>query len=884
MTGALGAPTRLPGTDLDHCALDRVREAGLGDPAQLPMTVKILLEGLLREAQAGRVTPEEVAAIASWPATQREGQVAFRPARVLMQDFTGVPGVVDLAAMRAAMQRAGKDPAKIEPLIPVDLVIDHSVQVDLFGTALSYERNIEREYERNAERYALLRWAQQAFKTFRVVPPGMGICHQVNLERLSRVVQVRERGGRRIAIPDTLVGTDSHTTMVNGLGVLGWGVGGIEAEAAMLDQPLFLPPPIVVGVRISGALPAGTTATDLVLTLTEILRARGVVNKFVEFCGAGLSGLAVADRATLSNMCPEYGATAALFPVDAQTLRYLTLTGREKALVDLVEIYCRAQGLFRTDDAPIPAFDELVELDLGSIEPSVAGPKRPQDRVPLAKIWSSFTAAAPKPGLNAGTVATAARPGVVANGDVVIAAITSCTNTSNPSVMIAAGLLAEKAVERGLTVKPTVKTSLAPGSRVVTRYLEKARLMGPLEQLGFYLVGYGCTTCIGNSGPLATPEVEAAVKDGDLNVVAVLSGNRNFEGRIHPLVRSSYLASPPLVVAYAIAGTVHIDLQDQPLGTGSDGRPVFLKDIWPSPQEVADAIASSVETAMYDAEYATIAEGDAYWKGMTAPSGSLYAFDPASTYVQEPPFFLYAEEPPRDVADIVGARPLAVLGDSVTTDHISPAGNIPAASPAGQYLIAHGVPQAEFNSYGTRRGNHEVLMRGTFANIRLRNALVPGKEGSWTRHLPSGEITTIFDAAMRYRDEGVPIVILAGKEYGSGSSRDWAAKGPSLLGVRAVIAESFERIHRSNLVGMGILPLQLRAGETAASLGLTGEETFTIRGLGALAPRAQVDVDAARADGTVVRFKALARVDDPTDIDYLRNGGILTLVLRELLA
>ena len=881
MTHDLGGPARLPGTDLEFVDLDVVRRAGLGDPASLPMTVKVLLEGLVREAQVGRVRPEDVAALASWPKAQPAGaQLPFRPSRVLMQDYTGIPAAVDLAAMRAAMQRAGKDPARIEPLIPVDLVIDHSVQVDAFGTPIGYERNIEKEYERNIERYSLLRWSQQAFETFRVVPPGMGICHQVNLERLSRVVQIRATAGRRLAIPDTLVGTDSHTTMVNGLGVLGWGVGGIEAEAAMLDQPLYLPAPIIVGVRVSGQLPTGTTATDLVLTLTEVLRRKGVVNKFVEFCGAGLSGLAVADRATLSNMCPEYGATAALFPIDAQTLRYLALTGRERAHIDLVETYAKAQGLFRTDDSPMPAFDELVELDLGSIEPSVAGPKRPQDRVSLDRVWQSFTAAAPT--TVAGTVATATRAGAVVDGDVVIAAITSCTNTSNPSVMVAAGLLARKAVERGLSVRPTVKTSLAPGSRVVTRYLEKAKLMEPLEKLGFYLVGYGCTTCIGNSGPLASAEVEGAVKDGDLNVVAVLSGNRNFEGRVHPLVRSSYLASPPLVVAYALAGTVHIDLQDQPLGTGRDGRPVFLHEIWPSPQEVADAVASSVDTSMFEAEYAKIFDGDEHWRAMPAPTGKLFPFDATSTYVQEPPFFQELG-PAHDLADIVGARALAVLGDSVTTDHISPAGSIPAASPAGRYLIANGVAPADFNAYGTRRGNHEVLVRGTFANIRLRNGLVPGTEGYWTKHLPSGDKMTIFDAAIRYRDEQVPLVVLAGKEYGSGSSRDWAAKGPKLLGVRAVIAESYERIHRSNLVGMGILPLQYETGSSAAGLGLTGEETFTIRGLAGIAPHARIEVEATRADGTTIRFKTLARVDDPTDVEYMRNDGILTMVLRQQL-
>jgi len=906
VTGALGAPARLPGTDLDYCALDRVREAGLGDPAQLPITVKILLEGLLREAQAGRVTSEEVAAVASWPATRRSGPVAFRPTRVLLQDYTGVPAAVDLAAMRAAMARAGKDPTRIEPLIPVDLIIDHSVQADFFGAQDAYERNLEHEYERNRERYSLLRWAGQAFKTFRVVPPGAGICHQVNLEHLSQVVQQRDG----LAMPDTLFGADSHTTMVNGLGVLGWGVGGIEAEAAMLGQPTYLPWPVVVGVKLMGALPAGTTATDLVLTLTELFRKKGVVNKFIEFAGDGLTSLRVEERATVSNMCPEYGATAAFFPVDEQTLRYLEQTGRGD-LVPVVEKYTKAQGMFRFQGAPSPTFDELIEVDLGLVEASVAGPSRPQDRVPLSRVWQSFAGkmlpvagsvlvagdAGPKPVNDASipapvkaTQTTAVldtkdpRAASVEDGSVVIASITSCTNTSNPAVMIAAGLLAKKAIAKGLVVKPHVKTSLAPGSRVVTRYLDKAGLTPALEQLGFFLVGFGCTTCIGNSGPLATPEIEKDVKERDLNVVAVLSGNRNFEGRIHPLVRSSYLASPPLVVAYALAGTVGIDLTSEPLGTDTDGKPVFLKDIWPSTDEVEETMRSAITQEMFTTEYGKIFDGDRFWKTMPSPTGLMFAWDEGSTYVQEPPFFKDIGPAAGRVKDIDGARVLVLVGDSVTTDHISPAGSIPQTSPAGQYLVGLGVKPVDFNQYGTRRGNHEVLVRGTFANIRLRNRLVPHKEGWWTKHLPSGDEMSIYDASQRYQLEGTPLIVIAGKEYGSGSSRDWAAKGPSLLGVRAVIAESFERIHRSNLVGMGILPLQLLAGETAASLGLTGEETFTIRGLGALAPRAQVDVDAARADGTVIRFKALARVDDPTDIDYLRNGGILTLVLRELLA
>jgi aconitate hydratase len=807
--------------------------------------------------------------------------------------------------MRAAMQRAGKDPAKIEPLIPVDLIIDHSVQADFFGAKDVYERNLEREYERNRERYALLRWAGQAFKTFRVVPPGAGICHQVNLERLAQVVVVRDG----VAMPDTLFGADSHTTMVNGLGVLGWGVGGIEAEAAMLGQPTYLAWPIVVGVKLKGQLPVGTTATDLVLTLTELFRKKGVVNRFIEFAGDGLSSLAVAERATVSNMCPEYGATAALFPVDRQTLRYLEQTGRPRELVDLVERYTKAQGMFRSDGDPTPTFDDLIEVDLGSVRPSVSGPKRPQDRVDLPMIWDSFTGPKPTKGVTLpghtegpkpindaaqtmvaeatpATAAVAHKPPTlqVSDGSVVIAAITSCTNTSNPSVMIAAGLLAKKAIERGLAVKPHVKTTFAPGSRVVTRYLEAAGLTPFLEQLGFYLVGFGCTVCIGNSGPLATPEIEQEVKDHDLNVVSVLSGNRNFEGRIHPLVRSSYLASPPLVVAYALAGTVHIDLQDQPIGNDKADKPVFLKDIWPTPEEVNEVMGRSISQQMFAEEYGKIFDGDRFWKTMPSPTGLSYQWASDSTYVQEPPFFQnFSAAPPTVVSDIVGARVLVSVGDSVTTDHISPAGAIPAASPAGQYLISKGVKPMDFNQYGTRRGNHEVLIRGTFANLRLRNKLVE-KEGWWTRHFPSGDEMTIYDAAMHYQKEGTPLVVFAGKEYGSGSSRDWAAKGPNLMGVRAAIAESFERIHRSNLVMMGIIPLEFMPGETMASLGLKGDESFTIRGLDKLAPKAKLAVEAASPRGDKTAFNVLARVDDPTDLEYIRQGGILQQVLRERIA
>jgi aconitate hydratase len=784
--------------------------------------------------------------------------------------------------------------------VPVDLIIDHSVQVDSFGFRDSYTRNIQKEIERNRERYSLLRWAQQAFHNFSLVPPGMGICHQVNLEHIARVVQVRDLGGRKVAIPDTLMGTDSHTTMVNGLGVLGWGVGGIEAEAAMLGQPAYLAPPVVVGVRFSGALRPGATATDLVLTLTEMLRKHGVVDKFVEFCGDGLSSLSVPDRATLSNMCPEYGATSALFPVDHQTLRYLEITGRSSDLIDLVERYTKEQGLFRVDGAAVPRFTELLELDLAKVEPSVAGPKRPQDRVSLPDVWHSFTEAFVKPSKPApdeisrlteeggptdgrAAVVVAHKPTAkVEDGCVVIAAITSCTNTSNPSVMVAAGLLARRAVERGLSVNPYVKTSLAPGSRVVTDYLNTAKLMEPLEKLGFYLVGYGCTTCIGNSGPLASPEIEAAVTTENLSVVAVLSGNRNFEARIHPLVKASYLASPPLVVAYALAGTTNIDLTKDPIGDDADGKPVMLSELWPSQQEVNAVIAECVKQDMFKREYARIYEGDEHWREMTAPTGPIFDWEASSTYVKEPPYFDGFQSKPSALADVVDARVLAMLGDSVTTDHISPAGAIPFESPAGKYLVAHGVERFDFNSFGARRGNHEVMVRGTFGNIRLRNRLA-SKEGYFTRHFPGGEETTVFEASEAYRAEGVPLIVLAGKEYGSGSSRDWAAKGPLLLGVRAVIAESFERIHRSNLVGMGILPLEFVPGENPESLGLTGRERFTIRGLDAITPGQEFEVMAVSDDGGQTSFHARARVDNHTEVRYLHHGGILPLVLRELM-
>ncbi len=898
--GGAREPLATPDGPVDLYRLPWLAEQGIADITRLPHTVKILLENLLRRAGTRDVTDDDVRALAGWPGPIRD--VAFMPGRVLMQDFTGVPAVVDLAALRSAVARAGGDPGTVNPLVPVDLVIDHSVQVDLFRTADAYEANIDFEYRRNGERYQLLRWAQQAFDGIRVVPPGAGICHQVNLEHLGQVVSVRDG----VAFPDTVVGTDSHTTMINGLGVLGWGVGGIEAEAAMLGQPIALPQPLVVGVRVRGALPAGTTATDLVLTLTQMLRAHGVVGSFVEFFGDGLSSLPVADRATLSNMCPEYGATSAYFPIDAATLHYLRFTDRA-ALVPLVEAYAREQGLFRTDGEDEPAFSEVLGLDLGAVEPSMAGPKRPQDRVALPGVWDSFVAAfarheEPDPKAveigafmaEGGTVRHEHLPGgelsgvempidgaTVRDGSVVIAAITSCTNTSNPSVMLAAGLLAKNAVEAGLVTKPWVKTSLAPGSRVVTEYLDRAGLTPYLEKLGFALVGYGCTTCIGNSGPLIE-EVASAVDEGDLSVVAVLSGNRNFEGRVHPQVRASYLASPPLVVAYALAGRIDFDPTTQPLAEGARG-PVALADIWPAPEEVAAAVRDSVTPEQFRQEYASIWTGDARWQGLPTPAGPVYAWEGASTYVQEPPFF--ADLAPRTIDDIEGARALVKVGDSITTDHISPAGSIKADSPAGSYLASQGVVPRDFNSYGARRGNHQVMMRGTFANIRLRNELAPGTEGSWTTHLPSGEVMSVFDAAERYVSEGTPLLVLAGKEYGSGSSRDWAAKGPALLGVQVVLAESYERIHRSNLVGMGIVPLQFADGDSAASLGLDGTEVYAVRGLaGGITPGQQVHVQARRGDGTTVAFTAVLRVDGAAEVDYMAANGVLNLVLRQTIA
>ena len=866
---------------LGYFRLQRVEELGLGETGRLPVTVRIWLEMLLRHAGGPHVTTADVEALAGWsprPGPARE--LPFLPARVLLQDFTGVPLVVDLAAMRAAVVRAGGDPARVDPVVPADLVIDHSVQVDAYGSTSAYAVNLEREYERNFERYALLRWAQQAFRGFRVVPPGMGIVHQVNLEYLARVVQVRADADGRLALPDTVVGTDSHTTMVDGLGVLGFGVGGIEAEAVLLGQPLPLTTPEVVGVQLHGGLGPGVTATDLVLRVTEWLRGHGVVGRFVEFCGAGLGSLSVADRATLANMAPEYGATAALFPVDDAVLAYLRLTGREPELVDLVERYAKEQGLFRTDATPIPDYSELLELDLSLVEPSLAGPRRPQDRVALSAASQSFRAAFPD--ANGAAPRVAGARAAIGNGAVVIAAITSCTNTSNPSVMVAAGLVAERAVARGLRPPSHVKTSLAPGSRVVTDYLAQAGLLAPLAALGFEVVGYGCTTCIGNSGPL-TDEVAAAVEAGDLTVAAVLSGNRNFEGRIHRAVRAAYLASPPLVVAYALAGTVLTDLAHDPLGTDREGRPVFLADLWPSAAEIDEVVGRAVQARFFTTQYGRIFDGDAHWAAMAAPTGPLFAWDPASTYVREPPF-LDVDRAPVPVTDIVEARVLALLGDSVTTDHISPAGSIPAPGPAGLWLQAHDVSEREFNSFGARRGNHEVMVRGTFANVRLRNQLAGGREGGYAAHLPDGAVGTIHEVATRYQAEGVPLLVIAGREYGTGSSRDWAAKGPQLLGVRAVLAQSFERIHRSNLVGMGVLPLQFMADDSADSLGLTGRETYSLRGLSAtLAPGARLSLAARAADGSVRTIPVVCRLDSGADLATYREGGVLPLVLRQVL-
>jgi aconitate hydratase len=961
--------------------LRKLDEEVEGDVFSLPFSIRVILESLLRNCGGKFVSEDDVRALADWPESVG-GELPYLPARVVMQDFTGVPAVVDLAAMRSAMKEVGGDPAKINPLVPSDLVIDHSVQVDAFGSAAALQFNAEREFERNRERYEFLKWGQQAFDNFSVVPPATGIIHQVNLEYLAKGVIVNDG----VAMPDTLVGTDSHTTMINGLGVLGWGVGGIEAEAVMLGQPYYMLVPEVIGFKLTGALQEGVTATDLVLTVTQILRSHGVVGKFVEFYGDGLSKLSLPDRATIANMSPEFGATCTFFPVDEETLKYLRGTGRDEELVELVETYYKEQGLWRTDETPEPRFSETLELDMDTVESSLAGPRRPQDRVALTDMQPSFRQAlatmvgpdnalvsngkveddaydeadcesfpasdTPNPDIPVGRASGAANEaegktgGAVSTGEsheaddtesfptsdtpsgsadatgegepdptaggepesgepeaapagsvtvvvdgeelslkhgsAVIAAITSCTNTSNPSVMMGAGLLAKKAVEKGLRAAPHVKTSLAPGSKVVTEYLQTSDLLPYLEELKFDVVGYGCTTCIGNSGPLAE-EISTAVEENDLVVAAVLSGNRNFEGRINPDVRANYLASPPLVVAYALAGTVDIDLTSDPLGHDGEGNPVYLKDIWPTQEEVARETEKALDPGIYKKQYANVYTGNEQWNGVEVPSGDLYEWDPDSTYIQEPSFFKGMSPDPEDLKDIEGARVLVKVGDSVTTDHISPAGAIPSKMPAGQYLIEKGVDSRNFNSFGSRRGNHEVMVRGTFGNIRLRNELAGGKEGGYTVHLPDGEETTIYEASMRYQEEGVPLLVLAGKEYGTGSSRDWAAKGSFLLGIRAAIAESFERIHRSNLIGMGVLPLQFADGESADSLGLTGHETYDIAGLADLSPGAQLTVKATSDDGETKEFTVKARVDSPVEVEYLRNGGILQTVLRQLL-
>jgi aconitate hydratase len=877
------ATLKMGGDSFDIFRLSALDRASAGNVARLPFSLKILLENLLRNEDGKFVRPADIEALANWEAgTASSKEVAFMPARVLLQDFTGVPAVVDFASMREAMRRLGGDPKKINPLLPAELVIDHSVQVDQFGSNQAFAFNADLEFHRNIERYAFLRWGQKSFRNFKVVPPDTGICHQVNLEYLARVVFSEQKDGTRYAFPDTLVGTDSHTTMVNGLGVFGWGVGGIEAEAAMLGQPFSMLIPAVVGFKLYGRLPEGATATDLVLTITEILRKKGVVGKFVEFYGTGLSNLTLPDRATLANMAPEYGATMGFFPVDSETLAYLRFTGREEDRVRLVEAYTKEQGLFRTDSTPDPVFSDRLELDLGSVVPTMAGPKRPQDSVPLRQAKSSFEKSLDAP---AKSVAVQSNGDCfeIRDGSVVIAAITSCTNTSNPSLMLGAGLLAKKAVERGLQSKPWVKTSFAPGSKVVTDYLNASGLMAYLESLRFNLVGYGCTTCIGNSGPLPEP-IGKAIKENNLVAVSVLSGNRNFEGRINALCRANYLASPPLVVAYALAGRMDFDMASEPLGKDKSGQPVYLRDIWPAPQEVEQTMRESVSSEMFRKEYADVFTGDNRWRGLPIPEGDLYAWDAHSTYIKNPPYFDDMPITPPALTDIHRARVLALLGDSVTTDHISPAGSIPSDSPAGKYLISQGVQPKDFNSYGARRGNHEVMMRGTFANIRLRNLLAPGTEGGWTLHQPSGQKMTIYDAAVRYREENVPLLVLAGKEYGAGSSRDWAAKGTLLLGVCAVIAESFERIHRSNLIGMGVLPLEFKPGESAKSLGLTGQEIFDIDDLAEnFVPRKLVRVRARDSSGNEKVFDAMARVDTPVEVAYYQHRGILQYVLRQML-
>ncbi len=876
--------------------LARLEQQGLTELNHLPFSIRILLESLLRQCDENKITIQDVINLAAWqPHDDERPVLPYRPARVLMQDFTGVPAVVDLAAMRSAVSRLGGDPDKINPVIPVDLVVDHSVQVDFFATSDALKRNAELEFRRNQERYEFLRWGQKAFDNFRVVPPSTGIVHQVNLEYLAPVVQANKENNTLLAFPDTLVGTDSHTTMINGLGVLGWGVGGIEAEAALLGQPIDMVTPDVVGFKLHGEMREGVTATDLTLTITQMLRNWGVVEKFVEFFGPGLDSMSLPDRATISNMAPEYGATTGFFPVDEETIRYLSLTGRPPEIIERVEVYCKEQGLFRTSETPDPEFSAVLELDLNSVEPSIAGPKRPHDRIPLKDVKESFKITLSAPVRDRGyeldetelqKTAQLNGNGEVAeigHGAVVIAAITSCTNTSNPSVMVAAGLLAKKAVESGLSVKPYVKTSLAPGSRVVTEYLSRAGLLEPLSKLGFNVVGYGCTTCIGNSGPLPVKVVKA-ISSSDLVAAAVLSGNRNFEGRVHPYVRANYLASPPLVVAYALAGSIDIDMLKEPLGLDQDGSPVFLRDIWPTNHEVQEMISQSISPLMFQEKYADVFTGNETWNTIQTAESELFEWNPDSTYIHEPPFFIDLTPEVPEIEEITGARALLVLGDSITTDHISPAGTFSGDSSAGKYLETRGIPPREFNTYGSRRGDDRVMTRGTFANIRLKNRLVPGVEGGMTVNFPEGNRMSVYDAAMKYLEEGVPLLVLAGKEYGSGSSRDWAAKGTLLLGIKAVIAESYERIHRSNLIGMGVLPLQFMHGDSVDSLGLSGKEVFSIRGLDdEITPGSEVTVSAVMEDGSQIVFNVIVRLDTPTEIEYYRNGGILHTVLRNML-
>jgi len=877
--------------------LQGLQEQGLGDISKLPFSIKVLLEAAVRQFDGRAITPEHVKQLATWADGREDKEIPFIPARIVLQDFTGVPVVVDLAAMRDTVKKSGGDPKQINPLVPVDLVIDHSVMVDAFGTPEALEYNMNIEFERNEERYRFLRWAQTAFDNFRAVPPGTGIVHQVNLEYLASVAATKTKDGETVVYPDSLVGTDSHTTMINGLGVVGWGVGGIEAEAGMLGQPLYFVTPEVIGFRLTGSLSEGATATDLALTVTQVLRKKGVVGKFVEFFGPGLSNIGLEDRATVANMAPEYGATIGFFPVDSETLRFLRNTGRTEEQIELVEAYYKAQGMFRTDDTPEPVFSDIVELDLSTIVPSLAGPKRPQDRVELTAMKESFNGIIRTPidkggyGLSDSKIEEMVEVkhangsvSKMGTGAVVIAAITSCTNTSNPSVMMAAGLVAKKAVELGLKKPAYVKSSLTPGSLVVTDYLQKANLLEPLEALGFYVAGYGCATCIGNSGPLPD-EVGQAITDNDMTVAAVLSGNRNFEGRVHAQVKANYLASPPLVVAYAIAGTVNIDLANDPIGYDGKNQPVYLKDIWPSSKEISDAIGVAMSPEAFREKYANVFTQNERWNQIDVPQGESYEWDDKSTYIQNPPFFENLGPDVDDIVDIKGASVLALLSDSVTTDHISPAGNIKADSPAGEYLIKHGVDKIDFNSYGSRRGNHEVMMRGTFANIRIRNQVAPGTEGGVTTYLPTDEVMSIYDASMLYQKKNKNLVVIAGKEYGTGSSRDWAAKGTLLLGVKAVIAESFERIHRSNLVGMGVLPLQFQAGHGWSTLGITGRETFDIVGLSNdVKPGQEIHVVVTREDGTTFEFPAIVRLDSMVDVDYYRNGGILQAVLRQMIA